>query len=131
MTTTAGGRSEPDAAVVCCRQVDLQRRSGLSRAGELTLGLVEQIVFGGDLDGALRAALKNRRDVAAMFVSQPLSALIDDIEEALKTAASAADDDMIIVDKWRWWRSPRRRRWHCDGRAPRGGSRGDQEQEGG
>ena len=83
------------------RQVDLQWRSGLSRAGELTLGLVEQVVFGVDLDGALKAALKNRRDVAAMFASQPLSALIDDIEEALKAAAAAAvaaaDDAMTMV----------------------------------
>ena len=62
------------------------------------LGLVEQIVFGGDLDGALKTALKNRRDVAAMFASQPLATLIDDIEEALKTAASVADDGLNILD---------------------------------
>ena len=69
---------------------------------------MEQIVFGGDLNGALSVALENRRDVAAMLASQPLSALIDDIKEALKTAASAADDDMVIVDSpgGCWWRSP-------------------------
>ena len=61
---------------------------------------MEQVVFGGDLDGAVKAALKNRRDVAAMFASQPLSALIDDIEEALKTAAAAAAAaaDAAMVD---------------------------------
>ena len=70
------------------RQVDLQWRSGLSRAGELTLGLVENVVFGVDLDGALKAALKNRRNVAAMFASQPL---IDDVEEALEALQNYMD----------------------------------------
>ena len=64
----------------------------LSRGGELTLKLSEQLVFGTELDSALKSALKNRKDVSAMFQSNPLNSLIDDIEEALKEKG----DDMRV-----------------------------------
>ena len=78
-------------------QVDLQWCAGLSKPLELLLNLVESTVFGCEMDNALRMALRSRRDPATLLATQPLSALVQDIEAALEDEKTQTPP---------WWLSP-------------------------
>ena len=75
-------------------KVDLQWRAKLSQPEELLLSLIENVVFSTEVDSALRTALRNRKDVASMLSTQPLSGLIEDITDSLKSANKS--DEFVI-----------------------------------
>ncbi len=78
--------------------MDLQWRTKLSAAEENLLALVETATFSCELDSALRTTLRNRKDVPAMLSTQPLSSLVQQIDDALEESEKK-DEFLIDVDE--------------------------------
>jgi hypothetical protein len=79
-------------------QVSHHWRAHLSKADEQLLSLIEHAVFSTQYDDILRATVKNRKDVASMLETAPLSALVAEIDEALTAGpgGGAPDDDVDV-----------------------------------
>ena len=75
----------------------MQWRSQLRRPVELILKLIEGLVFGTELDMALRTGLKHRQSVTCMLEAAPLSDLLEDIESELveKVEAASGSEDQV------------------------------------
>ena len=92
-------RSSHPTSRLSFRQVDLQWRAQISKAEELALGLIEQLVFSTDLDTAVRTAVRNRKDVVTMLGTAPISGMIQDIDDALQAEETTKKDEFAMADE--------------------------------
>lgn len=76
-------------------------RAQLRQPVDLTVKLIEDLVFGTELDAALRAGLKNRQSVESILSTAPLFDFIEEIEKGLdesrKESVDQAADEKIMT----------------------------------
>ena len=69
-------------------------RANVRAPVDLTIKFLEDVVFGTDLDAALRAGMKNRQSVETIVTTPPLHDIISEIEEGLNESRNNKDSQM-------------------------------------
>ena len=72
----------------------------MAKSQELLITFVENVIYGHDLDGALKASLCRSRECATIMTTAPFNEFVTEIEEALhKELSDAGDEDTLKVEE--------------------------------